>query len=148
MEAPDLRNRPPRRWSDELDGVKWLPRFIDKTRACGADTLGSYLFGQSPIDADFLRQLGIGHTGFAQIVAQAPDDAAVVAALRARDPQGFEATRRWSQTGFLAKWGWLVPALDVDDGYIKTWYSPLVRAGANIIAGTAKRLFPRKPRTS
>ena len=148
MEAPDLRVRPPRRWSEELDGVKWLPRFIDKTRASQAGTLGSYLFGQSPLDADLLRQLGMGYTKFAQIVGDAPDDAAVLAALRAHDPQRFEATRLWSQTGFVKKWGWIVPALDVDDGYVKTWYSPIVRYVGNLIAGAAKRFFPRKPRVT
>lgn len=146
MEAPNLIVRPPRRWSEELAGVKWLPRLIDKARASQAGTLGSYLYGQSPIDADFLHQLGMGHTTFEALLAQASDDAAVITALRARDPQRFEAARRWSQSGLLTKWGWLVPSLDVDDGYVKTWYAPVVHVAANLIAGTAKAIFPRRSR--
>ena len=61
MEARDLTVVPPRRWSESLGGITWLPRLIDKARAALNGTLGSYLYGQSPMDRGLLKQLGLSH---------------------------------------------------------------------------------------
>ena len=37
----DLGQHPPRRWSETLAGMIWLPRLIDKVRAFQAGTLGN-----------------------------------------------------------------------------------------------------------
>ena len=82
MEAKDLALGPPRRWSESLGGILWLPRLIDKARAALNGTLGTYLYGQSPMDRGLLDQLGLSHRAFAVIVKNAADDDAVLAALK------------------------------------------------------------------
>lgn len=144
--ARNLHNGPPRRWSDELDGTRWLPRLIDKARAAQAGSLGTYLYGQSPVDADCLSALGMGHSRFAAIVAAAPDDQGVIAALRERDASAFERAQAWSRTDLTRKWGWLMHVLDIDDGYVTPWYRQVVQACADAVARSAKTLWPAKPR--
>jgi len=79
--------------------------------------LGAYLFGQSPFDRALLKRLGTTTAEFAAIVASAPADADVLAALRAR---GFDEARvkRWSarlpHTARFYTYLW-----DVDDGYVR-----------------------------
>ena len=142
--AKDLRREAPRRWSDEIDGIRWLGRLIDKTRATLAGTLGAYLYGQSPIDRSFLRALGLGHRAFAEIVAQSPEDAAVVAALAARDPGSLLRARAWSAT-LPQRQGVFLFILDVDDGYVRGPWRAL-KIPANIasyaVTWSAKRLWP------
>ena len=111
----------PRRWSDTLDGIAWLPRLIDKARMAQSGSLGAYLFGHSPFDAGLLRRLGVTTEEFAAIVASSTSDAEVLAALRRR---GFDEARvrRWSArlpltTRFFARiW-------DVDDGYAEPGFA-------------------------
>lgn len=86
----DLRTEPPRRWNEELGGVAWLPRIIDKARAHRAGLLGSYLYGHSPYDDAFLGILGLTYAAFSELVAAAADDDAVLRALDARDPVRLE----------------------------------------------------------
>ncbi|MDP9111911.1 MAG: DUF5069 domain-containing protein, partial [Candidatus Eremiobacteraeota bacterium] len=76
--SEDLTAGPPRRWTRELDGIRWLPRLIDKTRAALAGTLGDYLYGQSPVDRALLRALGLGYRDFTAIVMQSANDDAVI----------------------------------------------------------------------
>jgi hypothetical protein len=117
MNPPDLRSQPPRRWNVAVDGVIWLPRMIDKARAFAAGTLGSYLFGQSPVDDALLRQIGpVRYPEFAGLATAHADDAAVLAAIEARSPGATARLQRWSdafardQRAFLA-------LIDWDDGY-------------------------------
>ena len=35
----------PRRWSVEVDGIRWLPRMTDKARMHRSGRLGAYLLG-------------------------------------------------------------------------------------------------------
>lgn len=107
----------PRRWSDKIDGIRWLPRLIDKARMADAGTLGTYLFGQSPFDAALLRRLGTTTEEFGAIVAQSTDDDAVMARLRAR---GFDdaRVRRWSDRLTRSAY-FYIPLWDLDDGYKK-----------------------------
>lgn len=144
MQAPDLRVAAPRRWSEAIDGIMWLPRLIDKTRAAHAGTLGSYLYGQSPVDRSLLHVLGIGYTEFARIVAREPDDAAVLRSLAQRDPQSLEHARSWGPH-LRKKFGWFLFVLDVDDGYAGGFWTamrPAVTASANALTWFLKRASP------
>ncbi|HEY8320532.1 MAG TPA: DUF5069 domain-containing protein [Candidatus Baltobacteraceae bacterium] len=140
---PDLRVDPPRRWSVELDGVAWLPRLIDKARAASSGTLGGYLYGQSPTDSGLLKTLGIGYRSFADLVSRAPDDAAVAAALLARDPESIARARAWSadlrrnHKAFL----W---TMDLDDGYHPgaAWVKGPVNVLSNAFTALVKRVVP------
>ncbi|MBV8491545.1 MAG: DUF5069 domain-containing protein [Candidatus Eremiobacteraeota bacterium] len=142
MEVKDLRVAPPRRWSEQIAGIYWLPRLIDKARAALAGMLGDYLFGQSPMDHGLLRELGLSHREFAAIVKDAPGDEAVVAAIEARDPAALTRARAWSDR-LPAEHKMFFWCIDVDDGYRKSGrLHGLVRVVANGIARTAKRLWP------
>lgn len=66
----------------KLEGYAWLPRMIDKSRHHRAGTLGTFLH-PCPIDQRLLVLLGLDVETFGDIVAAAPDDAAVLAGLRA-----------------------------------------------------------------
>lgn len=107
---------PPRRWSDELDGIRWLPRLIDKAKMDSGGAIGAYLFGHSPIDRALLKRLAVTTAEFATIVAASPDDAAVLAALRSR---GFDEARvrRWSDR-LPAPYQVFIRIIDIDDGYV------------------------------
>ncbi|MDP9111376.1 MAG: DUF5069 domain-containing protein [Candidatus Eremiobacteraeota bacterium] len=146
MQAPDLTVGAPRRWSENIEGIVWLPRLIDKTRAAHAGTLGSYLFGQSPVDRSLLRALGIGYTDFARIVACELDDAAIVRSIAHRDPESLARARKWG--AWLQKnYGWFLFVLDVDDGYAGGFWRavrPPVTACANAFTWFLKRAWPSK----
>jgi hypothetical protein len=146
MQVRDLRYEPPRRWNEELDGVAWLPRLIDKARAALNGTLGTYLYGQSPVDRDFLHTLGLGHRAFAEIVANAPDDRAVVEALLARDPASMDRARRWTEQ-YPRTFGWFMYTLDLDDGYASRmgFLKPLCNVLSNGITWVMKRMYPKRP---
>ena len=117
MEAKDLRVSAPRRWSDELGGIRWLPRIIDKARAAMKGTLGDYLYGESPTDRAFLRALGLSYKEFTQIVRRAgDDDEKVLALLEERTPEGLELARRWSER-LEERHKTFLYLVDLDDGY-------------------------------
>jgi len=142
-ETPDLRQGPPRRWNVELDGVAWLPRLIDKARAVRAGTLGAYLYGQSPTDTGLLRVLGMGYRSFLSLVGGAADDAAVSAALTARDPGWLARGNAW--TADLRKnhklFLWL---MDLDDGYLTggRWICPALNGATAVFTAILKKIVP------
>ncbi len=107
----------PRRWSVDVDGIRWLPRMIDKARMREGGALGSYLLGHSPVDKSLLERMAMTTEDFAKIAVSQPDDAAVLAALRAR---GFDETRvrAWSDR-FPQTFKSYIPLWDVDEGYTK-----------------------------
>jgi hypothetical protein len=88
MTPLDLSQGPPRPCRAELDGIVFLPRAIDKVRAAlPGGNLGLYLNlspGIATLSSLFYRRMGITHDEFSAAVAEAADDAAVVAWLRAR----------------------------------------------------------------
>lgn len=143
MSAPNLQAGPPRRWSDEIEGIRWLPRLIDKTRAAIAGTLGTYLYGQSPIDREFLGALGMGHREFARIVRDAPDDAAVVRALAARDAESLARVRAWGASLQRRHPMWML-GLDLDDGRLPryAWLKPIANVGSDALTAVVKRAWP------
>jgi len=146
MQVRDLRRFPPRRWSEELGGIRWLPRLIDKARAALDGRLGDYLFGQSPMDAALLRQFGIGHRRFAEIVRNAPDDDAVLAALAELTPERIARVRAWSDA-LPRRLPFFFFLLDVDDGYAPSVYYAWKRpanAVSGVLARILKWLFPTR----
>jgi len=107
----------PRRWNTEIDGIRWLPRLIDKARMQRRGELGTYLLGHSPVDHAFLTRAGLTTEQFSEIVRVAPDDAAVLAAIRAR---GWDEARvrRWSER-FPSTYRTYIALWDLDEGYIR-----------------------------
>ena len=106
----------PRRWTVEIDGIRWLPRLIDKARMRERGQLGSYLLGHSPVDRAFLKRAGLTTEEFAAIVRASPDDDAVLAALRAHAGWNESSLRRWSAR-FPETYRMLIPVWDMDEGY-------------------------------
>jgi Domain of unknown function (DUF5069) len=146
MQAKDLRIMPPRRWSEQIDGIPWLPRLIDKTRASQAGTLGAYLFGQSPMDRSLLRALGMRHRDMARIVAASPNDEGVLASIAAENPQALARARRWAH-GFERRHALFLFLIDLDDGYASPALrplKPLVNLLADTMTWTIKRVWPSR----
>jgi hypothetical protein len=106
----------PRRWNTELGGVRWLPRLIDKARMRERGALGTYLLGHSPVDHALLTRLNLTTEQFAQIVRRAPDDAAVLDAVRATWDEA--RVRRWSER-FASTYRGYIPLWDLDEGYVR-----------------------------
>jgi len=147
MEVRNLAARPPRRWNEELGGVRWLPRLIDKTRAALAGTLGGYLYGQSPIDRSLLRALGLRYRDFTRIVANALSDDDVFRAIALAAPDGLDRAREWSRT-LPQRQRLFMFVLDLDDGYLDQWYwralKPPTTMAANIFTATIKKIWPSR----
>lgn len=133
-------DRIPPRWNVEVDGIRWLPRMIEKARMRERGTLGAYLIGHSPVDAALLKRLNITTEAFVQLVCEQPDDASVLSALRAR---GFDdvALRRWSDT-FARRYALYIRLWDLDEGYTlpKQWQRSLI-AGFRRIEGPLMQGF-------
>ncbi len=141
MSSPNLRQGPPRRWSESLGQIRWLPRLIDKTHAALRGSLGDYFYGQSPMDRALLRVLRIGHREFARIVRDAPEDADVLAALQARSPEGVRAARQWSDT-LARRHPLFLFLIDLDDGYLgRRWR--VLQAPLRLVSGFFARLIKR-----
>jgi hypothetical protein len=137
----------PPRWNVEVDGIRWLPRMIEKARMRERGTLGAYLVGHSPVDAALLKRLTITTEAFVQLVTEQPDDISVLVALRRR---GFDepAVRRWSET-FPRDYALYITLWDLDEGYTppKPWQGALI-AGFHRIEGplmTGFRCIRRPP---
>jgi Domain of unknown function (DUF5069) len=143
MQARDLTVVPPRRWSDSLGGITWLPRLIDKARAALSGTLGSYLYGQSPMDRGLLQQLGLSHRAFAVIVKNSDDDDAVLAALVARDAEAVERARRWTDIEIPHRHRLFLSLMDFDDGYAgPKGLKKIGNAATNAFCAIVKRAMP------
>lgn len=125
----------PPRWNVEVDGIRWLPRMIEKARMRERGTLGAYLIGHSPVDAALLKRLNITTEAFVQLVCEQPDDARVLIALRARGLDD-AALRRWSDT-FARRYAVHIRLWDLDEGYTlpKPWQRPPLIAGFHRIEG-------------
>ncbi len=62
----------------------------------------------------------------------APDDAGVLAALRRHNPAGMDRLLTFGET--LAKKRTVhMRVLDMDDGYARGWYTPLVRVASKLV---------------
>jgi len=127
----------PRRWTEELGGIRWLPRMIDKARFANGGALGSYLLGHSPVDSGLLRRLGFTTAEFACLVAANADDDRVLAALRAR---GFDEARvgRWSRR-LPERHPWIIHLIDLDEGHVHA--NPLERIAMAVFRPAQFRLM-------
>jgi hypothetical protein len=133
----DLAKAPPRRWSDAVDGIFWLPRLIDKARAYEAGTLGDYFFGQSPVDGSFLKAAGVGYADIIAAVRAAPDDAGVLAFIETRAPGATQRLRAWcANPPPVAKFTFGL--IDADEGRTPGPAASLVRA---LPIGVLARLY-------
>ena len=84
----DLRKQPPRGPRETILGFYLLPRTIDKLRAeLPGGHPGDYLNHDTGFSAYVVRRLGLEMTELRNVVANAPDEAAVAEWLRVRiDP--------------------------------------------------------------
>lgn len=142
MHVKDLAAEPPRRWTEELGGIRWLPRLIDKTRAAHAGRLGDYLYGQSPVDRALLRALGLGYGDFSAVVRGAPDDDAVLNEVERAQPAGVLRARRWSDALPRTHRAFLF-FIDLDDGYLGGPWA-LLKRPANTASGWFTRWLKRR----
>ncbi len=88
MNPLDLRNQRPRGPRETMLGYYLLPRTIDKLRAeLPGGHIGPYLNHDTGFSAYVVRRLGLDMNELRSVVAEAPDEAAVVAWLAQRiDP--------------------------------------------------------------
>ena len=93
MTPLDLRETPPRGVRETILGCYFLPRTIDKLRAeLPGGELGPFLNHDTGFSAYTVRRLGLDMNEFRDVVAAAPDEAAVVAWLASRiDPAAVPA---------------------------------------------------------
>lgn len=105
MTPLDLTATPPRRVREPLLGYHFLARTIDKLRAeLPGGNIGSYLNHDTGLSAYVVRRLGLDMNEFRSVVAQAPDEAAVVAWLSERiDPAGAPALNDKLETFVYAR---------------------------------------------
>ncbi len=82
----DLTQGPPRSPRDELGGITFLPRTIDKMRAHLAGTLGEYK-AKVGYSERLFAFLDVTADEFEAVVAANADDAGVLAALMERAPR-------------------------------------------------------------
>lgn len=78
----DLTTQVPRSPRAELDGIKILPRAIDKARAQLAGTLGHYIYFMCGVNRVLFTTLHVTEQQFLDAVAASPDDAGVVRWIR------------------------------------------------------------------
>ena len=147
MNVTDLARGAPPRWSDAVEGVVWLPRLAMKARAHDAGMLGYYLFGQSPVDDEFLKTAGVSYAEFIALVRRSPDDAAVLAAVEAASPGAIERLRLWSLEMPVRR-GIFLRLLDLDDGYQRpSWLNlpaAVIAAGLKPLIAVARLVRPLK----
>ncbi len=145
MSAFDLRTTQPRRWNAQVDGVIWLPRLIDKARACDAGTLGLYLYGQSPVDDSLLAAARIDYAGLLEAVRTAADDEGVLREIERRSPGATQRLRAWSAKPPLTcrvTFAWN----DVDEGYTHGPIARIIRFVSNgiypVLTSALRKLRP------
>lgn len=66
----------PRSGAEELGGIAWLPRMIDKARAKENDELGEFIF-PCPIDRQLLQRLDMDADTFQSIAVNHSDEEVV-----------------------------------------------------------------------
>jgi uncharacterized protein DUF5069 len=98
MTPLDLSTRRPRPVREQLAGIAYLPRAIDKVRAqLPGGRLGPYVVltdGVRTLSAGMYHLFGFTHEEFTDAVAGAQDESAVAAWVRAR--VGDEAVAKWN----------------------------------------------------
>ncbi len=121
----DLGQHPPRRWSETVAGMIWLPRLIDKVRAFQAGTLGTYAY-PSALDQSFMRRFQLTPAFIEPLVRETPGDDAIGAVIRQRMRLSDEEVARRC-TVFREKYRLAFSVLDRDDGYVRGLGYPIPR---------------------
>ncbi|KXK01271.1 MAG: hypothetical protein NBKEAIPA_02339 [Nitrospirae bacterium] len=121
----DLRQRPPRRWSESLGGLIWLPRLIDKVRAFQAGTLGAYAY-PSALDRSFMRSFHLTPALIERLVRENSSEESLGRAVRALIPMTDEEIDHRTEL-FRRNYRLAFALLDRDDGYISGIGYPLPR---------------------
>jgi len=134
----------PRRWSVDVDGIRWLPRMTDKARMSAHGELGAYLIGHSPVDGALMRRLNVTTAEFVAIATAHADDASVLGALRARGMDEARV-RRWSDN-FDRRYRQYIWLWDIDEGYVKPNVAQrvivaLYRPNENWISAVVRKVF-------
>ncbi|HZZ66399.1 MAG TPA: AI-2E family transporter [Candidatus Baltobacteraceae bacterium] len=141
FQPKDLRVLAPRRWSDELGGMRWLPRMIDKAAAALRGQLGDYLYGECPVDRGLLRALGMTYKDFTAMVrAAGGEDEKVLQAIQKDYAAGIDLARRWSDR-VASRYKLFLFLLDVDDGYaggVAAPFASVIRIGSALLARYAR----------
>jgi hypothetical protein len=143
----DLSQQPPRRWSDTLAGMMWLPRLIDKVRAFQADTLGTYAY-PSALDQSFMRRFQLTPAYIEPLVRDAASDEAIGTAIRARIQLSDEEVQHGAARSSGTSTGWHSPCWTGMTAMSVGWgiRSPAFcshRSGDGINAGRHRRPLPR-----
>lgn len=121
----DLREHPPRRWSESLAGLIWLPRLIDKVRAFQAGTLGTYAY-PSALDQSFMRRFHITPALIEQLARETATDDAIGAAIRHHIDLADEEIEAHC-TAFRKQYRLAFAVLNRDDGYVRGLGYPIPR---------------------
>src|SRR5439155_27168517 len=94
--AMDLTKQPPRSPYDEVGGITFLPRTIDKMRALIAGTHGAYN-AKTGYSTQLFDLFGVTPDEFEQIVREHPTDEGVRQALLARQPLNQQEIAAWNE---------------------------------------------------
>lgn len=121
----DLRQHPPRRWSDQLAGMIWLPRLIDKVRAFQAGILGTYAY-PSALDQSFMRRFQLTPAFIEDVVRNKASDDAIGASIRLHVQLTDEEVETRCRV-FREKYRLAFAVLDRDDGYVRGIGYPIPR---------------------
>ena len=119
----DLRQQPPRRWSDSVAGMIWLPRLIDKVRAFQTGRLGTYAY-PSALDQSFMRRFQLTPAYIEPLILETASDESIGAAIRQHIQFSDEEVRTRCVV-FQEKYRLAFAVLDRDDGYIRGLGYPL-----------------------
>ncbi|MEK7475439.1 MAG: DUF5069 domain-containing protein [Candidatus Coatesbacteria bacterium] len=112
----DLTKSYPRRPIDQLGGYVWLPRLIDKARAKLANSLGEYIYNCGS-DQHFFSFTGLAADAFLEAVRTSPDDAGVLAWVKAHAQPHSDAEIAAFNTSFAAR--------GPDTPGAKTWFQAI-----------------------
>lgn len=133
----DLTKEYPRSPYEELDGIPWLARLIDKVRALGAGKLGAYTPYPCGGDRGFLGAAGLDADALKAQIDAGKTDAEIVAWVKgqlAAEPQAqFEAYRQRARS----------PITDAEmKGYLEGAKAALAKERPDLDLGKADN-FPR-----
>lgn len=88
--AKDLAKEFPRSPFEDLGGMPWLARLIDKVRALDAGTLGEYTPFPCGGDRNFLMTLGVEADALKQVISGGASDAEIAEWVKAHWTPGAE----------------------------------------------------------
>ena len=88
--AKDLTKEFPRSPLEELDGLPWLPRMIDKVRALQAGMIGEYTPFPCGGDRGFLEAVGVAAASLKEVIDGGAGDAEIARWVRAHAADGLD----------------------------------------------------------